>query len=99
MNLFATNLPLVRKIVEQLWREIAHQAGEANLLDVEAARIEVTIKVVPVRKMPDHYVPPAVNVKYLRAVSSAKVFAAKPAKMSRKGTVETLWKRLMVDEE
>jgi hypothetical protein len=99
VSLFANNLVFVHKLVEQLWREIARQAGDAALLDVDAARIEVTIKVVPVRKMPEHFVPPAAGVKYLRANTAARIFKSKQPKMpSKKGTIKTLWHRLMGDD-
>lgn len=96
MSLFATNLPLIRKIVEQLWREITRQAGDASMLNIERARVEVTIKVIPVRKMPEHFIPPAVDIKYLRANTAARLYKNKPPRMGGpRGKVETLWKRLM----
>ena len=97
MNLFAANLPTVRRLVEQLWREISRQAGEAALLDVKKARVEITIKVVPVKEVPKHYVDPATGVKYLRANTAAKLFADAPAR-ERATKAVSIWKRLMGDD-
>ena len=98
MNLFASNVAVVRRLAEQLWREIARQAGDAALLDVQEARIEVTIKVIPVKEMPKHYVPPSVDVKYLKANTAAKLFANAPAKERVSSKAMTLWKHLMGDD-
>jgi hypothetical protein len=87
MGLFDGNVTTMRKVVENLWRDISREAAGFDLLDLKEAKVEVRIIVTPKDREPR-----------IESKVRLMISAMEPAKIKRVQG-ETLWRRIMTDED